>query len=775
MKINLSSIVRRSFFDRLRDGRTLVCLVLLFSCTIAFFWKIILTNQYTLFAMQDNALQFYPWSQYISLAIKGGSFPLWDPYTFGGHTFIGEMQQGVFYPLNLLMALWPGNTRGLLPVSVIEGFLILAHFLAACFMFALARRLGLSRFGAVVSGLCFSLGGILGRMTVAYANQLHSAIWLPLIFLALINATTASSMRRIVHWAMLAGIFLGFTVLAGHHVFFLYSIVSLVIYSVFLIFVPEKQSENAGTFPRALKIIPILTLILIVGMATAAVQILPTLEYSPHAIRWIPQPVDAAKKVSYETAGYDFMHPKDFMAFLFPSLFSGETHLTPYFGVLSLLLAMFSLLQLRASYYVKFFFFLMLAVLIYSLGHFSLLHGLSYVFIPHLDKAREATRSLHLVHFSMAVLAGFGSDALIRARRKAESQSRLWFLKLVVFFAAFSFLLIWGGYILKIVVYSKTGGPNDDYMFFSLFLLMASAFVFFGRHRHLLSRRGIKFTVLAVLLLDFSFFNTWGILPKSKYDGINNLYPERLYELNDTIEFLTSRPGHFRVDIREDALPHAIGQIHRLQTTFGTGASAYKDYWDFIWKDYSPKGRPLSLLNVEYIVSKSPLPDFELVKDGGVKVYRNPNCLPRAWIVHKIEKAAGVPEMSDRILSPSFDPKRTAVMARIPEGFASSEFGSADDLCQIVEYAPTTVVIKARTTLPGILVLSEIDYPGWQAYVDGKGVDTYRVNGILRGVFIEPGEHEVTFRYLPKSVRVGLILAMLTLIFFMVSLRVFAS
>jgi uncharacterized membrane protein YfhO len=61
------------------------------------------------------------------------------------------------------------------------------------------------------------------------------------------------------------------------------------------------------------------------------------------------------------------------------------------------------------------------------------------------------------------------------------------------------------------------------------------------------------------------------------------------------------------------------------------------------------------------------------------------------------------------------------------------------------------------------LVLGENHYPGWRAYVDGRAVETPRVNFNLRGVALPAGEHTVEFVYRPKSVLYGLALSLLTL------------
>ena len=108
---------------------------LLFLFTVTVFWKLIFSSEYSLLVYTDSSFQTYPWSQYISEVLHQWSFPFWDMYADGGRSFIGETQTGAFYPLNLLMGMFPRNAKGLLPVSLIEGFVILHAFLASLFMY----------------------------------------------------------------------------------------------------------------------------------------------------------------------------------------------------------------------------------------------------------------------------------------------------------------------------------------------------------------------------------------------------------------------------------------------------------------------------------------------------------------------------------------------------------------------------------------------------------------------------------------------------------------
>ena len=60
---------------------------------------------------------------------------------------------------------------------------------------------------------------------------------------------------------------------------------------------------------------------------------------------------------------------------------------------------------------------------------------------------------------------------------------------------------------------------------------------------------------------------------------------------------------------------------------------------------------------------------------------------------------------------------------------------------------------------PGKLVLSEINYPGWIASVDGVQQDIEPAYDILRSINLEDGNHEVSFKYRPISIFAGIILA----------------
>ena len=77
--------------------------------------------------------------------------------------------------------------------------------------------------------------------------------------------------------------------------------------------------------------------------------------------------------------------------------------------------------------------------------------------------------------------------------------------------------------------------------------------------------------------------------------------------------------------------------------------------------------------------------------------------------------------------------------------------------------SPDQVTIRAVLTAPGYLVLADTFYPGWQVFVDEQESVVLRANYAFRAVALEAGDHEVRFRYRPRSFVVGLVCSMIAL------------
>lgn len=76
-----------------------------------------------------------------------------------------------------------------------------------------------------------------------------------------------------------------------------------------------------------------------------------------------------------------------------------------------------------------------------------------------------------------------------------------------------------------------------------------------------------------------------------------------------------------------------------------------------------------------------------------------------------------------------------------------------------MEYHPTKVVLSGKSERPGILVLSDVYYPGWEVSIDGEEAKIFPANIVGRGVYVPAGEHVVTFEYRPWLIWLGMILS----------------
>ncbi len=149
---------------------------------------------------------------------------------------------------------------------------------------------------------------------------------------------------------------------------------------------------------------------------------------------------------------------------------------------------------------------------------------------------------------------------------------------------------------------------------------------------------------------------------------------------------------------------------------------------------------------------------LQLIYDGPNKVYENNVALPRAWIVHRITRVPkGDKNALARLLgAKDFDPAAEGIVELAVTADFEEELGEPhpDDQVKILSYMDDQVKIEANTATPGLLVLADNMYPGWQVYVDGIQQPVVTTNLIMRGVFLQPGTHQIDFVFRPSGYKV---------------------
>jgi hypothetical protein len=147
--------------------------------------------------------------------------------------------------------------------------------------------------------------------------------------------------------------------------------------------------------------------------------------------------------------------------------------------------------------------------------------------------------------------------------------------------------------------------------------------------------------------------------------------------------------------------------------------------------------------------------EYRLIHSGDVKIYENLDVLPRAFLVHDWKFAPDVSSTVNDMTDSSYDPRTTAVLLGEGIEVSNSAAGTSASSVVIEQYQPERVQIVSESDEVAFLKLTDAFYPGWNAEIDGVSADIRQVDGLFRGVFLEPGAHRIIFEYRPWSVQIG--------------------
>jgi hypothetical protein len=165
-----------------------------------------------------------------------------------------------------------------------------------------------------------------------------------------------------------------------------------------------------------------------------------------------------------------------------------------------------------------------------------------------------------------------------------------------------------------------------------------------------------------------------------------------------------------------------------------------------------------------------------------LRVLRNDAAYPRAWVVHRARvvpplRGRGLAERRRLMLELLYQEDEVwhASGARVHDPHAvawvesarSGELAEylprmdpdASEAVEVVRDEPQRVELVARLRWPGLVVLSDVYYPGWHLTVDGRPAEVLRANRAMRGAAVGAGVHRLEYRYEPGSFRAGLALS----------------
>jgi hypothetical protein len=179
----------------------------------------------------------------------------------------------------------------------------------------------------------------------------------------------------------------------------------------------------------------------------------------------------------------------------------------------------------------------------------------------------------------------------------------------------------------------------------------------------------------------------------------------------------------------------------------------------------SPSMRSLSLQHFEpafleaYALRYLLLPPHEPAPGGswealGQGLYENKKALERAFVCGGYRVFPNLQEVRKALAAPGFSPRAWVALEEEPPG--PVEGSAAGSRLAVSSYTPDRVELEVEMSGPGLVVLSDTFYPGWEARVDRERRPILVANGCSRAVQVSPGAHRVVFEFRPASVRTGL-------------------
>ncbi|NHZ72614.1 MAG: hypothetical protein GWP17_05985, partial [Aquificales bacterium] len=152
---------------------------------------------------------------------------------------------------------------------------------------------------------------------------------------------------------------------------------------------------------------------------------------------------------------------------------------------------------------------------------------------------------------------------------------------------------------------------------------------------------------------------------------------------------------------------------------------------------------------------------YRLIHSGDVKIYENLDVLPRAFFAPAWQWQPDTEAVLVTMAAPDFEPGKTAVL--LGSGATGQQTGGPGGVF-IESYAPERIVIHTTNTEDGLLLLTDANYPGWQASVDGEQVPIETADILFKSVFVPAGEHEVLFEFVSGSYENGRYLSLIGLL-----------
>ena len=406
--------------------------------------------------------------------------------------------------------------------------------------------------------------------------------------------------------------------------------------------------------------------------------------------------------------------------------------------------------------------------------YFPFLAHLFIDYFPMYDKFRDATMLMVIAQFTMPLLALLGVSELIKGNfdKNNVHKAMYWSFGLTGGLALIFALIpsiagnFSGNYdnqlpasLLELLQSSRIQALRSDA--FRAFMFIAIAFIGLWAWMSHKIKTEYLFTLLAILVVsdlwfvDQRYLNNKDLVKSQKGVAYEETYADQiiLKDKDPDFKVLNLAVSTFN-DASTSNYHFSIGgydgaKMRRYQELIEN--RMYEDL-QYIAKNIRTeqldvfKHTPiLNMLNTKYVIlSPQSAPAFNKYAYG------------HAWFVTKIDI---VPTADDEIMAmKTIRPDQEAVInEKYSDALGGFDFiKDSTSNISLEEYRANYLKYKSESKTDQLAVFSEIYYPkGWDAFIDGKPVAHVNVDYVLRALPVPSGQHEIEFRFEPKSYSVG--------------------
>ena len=744
----------------------------------------------------DDLRMFYPIRTVVTDTIINGHLPLWNPYSFAGNTLLGTYQIAVFHPLAWLFLLLP-------QIDAWSIIVILSPIFCLIFTYLFLREIGFDKRVAIFGALIFGCSGMMIVWWEEMFMSVYSTLTLPAIFYAIhrLNRKISPSSFAI----FIAGLLI--SILSGYFQTTFYIFGFAAVWTLFL----AIKNNNRVKF--------LITIIggFIISLLLSGLQLVPSFE---------AYQLSARGSTDVYLMFKEFFAPLNHIITLIAPDFYGNPATQNYFansfyhekviwisaaGLFFVVYEIISILRTRKMS----LFFLFFGVIIMSLG-FSLPTSWFFLYqlkLPFLNTLTPS-RIFYLSSFCLSVVASFGLQKYLTKPNSLKS-----LLTSLIF--VISLLFLW-----KLAIGNQKIDPIKGLISVhslyipTILLAITSAVTFFYSlisqnsivraifseecartttadfSPHVVRSKNkyeasVYYLLLVINLTGIFFFaNKYLFFGERKY-----VFPEvpvitklkeiqgidRYWSLGDGAMIrnfenqyqLYSPEGYESFNIkRYNELSHTTHTAGKLTSNLDRADASIRliNNLDELHNNYYSR-KMLDLVGVKYIFAlhqnyNQPQLDqvnFKLIwTDGIYDIFENTTALPRFFLTSQYQVITDDQKIIDTLYAKNSD-NRTLVLEEDP---LITSLNDKTSTVNLISYQPEKIEFKTNSSNNALLFLSDNDFPGWKAYVDGQENKIYRANYSFRSVLVPAGQHQVKFVYEPKTVKIGTVVSGIGIIIF---------